>query len=400
VDWWFAYKFDAEKFASDWHDRPPKCAFAGTLQKNPFSQAYAMAAAGQEALADGPGLIGTSDGDPLGATFGEIYNGKFHYILWNDQFDPSPAIHGGATWAHAKGMVAWDDAGDGMVVQVTTPSWPGSASPKHPRTAMVGNTLGCIQKPNNVIYAQHFFALRLTHDDLLAVLDALKTASVVTDTSVTHSAPTNEDVPNFPELFNNGGPDDVQKAARLVGVARSLTKTPTLVKLSSGVRLIAKPSAVYAPPWQLVSSMLDNEPLRVASWWGDSPIPDTTAGQVFGCWPKDRAAPGAVSIVHAGYWDKVTFNLEEGPFGKPQANDGNHAKIGISGPTGHKLVVFGDMNQAGFLEPTGAQGCAHSQVSRGGLFFVLQSDKLWASLDQMFQHGPKGSIDPENAPKP
>jgi hypothetical protein len=138
--------------------------------------------------------------------------------------------------------------------------------------------------------------------------------------------------------------------------------------------------------------------VTLLSWWGASPIPDTTAWQVFTYWPKGRAPPGQVTIVHSGYWDKVTFSLQEGPFGKPDANDGSHAKIGISEPKSHNLVIFGDMNQAGGLEPDGAQGCAHSQVSRGGLFFVLQNDKLWTSLDEMFQHGLKGSVDPENIP--
>ena len=80
--------------------------------------------------------------------------------------------------------------------------------------------------------------------------------------------------------------------------------------------------------------------------------------------------------------------LEEGRFPKPHGNDGNHAKIGISDQGGQKLVVFGDMNQAGYLDPVGQQGCAHSQVSRGGLFFVVASEPLWQSLDTMFQTSP------------
>ena len=66
-----------------------------------------------------------------------------------------------------------------MSIQVTTPSWPGIGSKKFDRKA--GNTLGCIKKPNNIQNAQHFFALKLSKEDLPKVIDALANASVVTD---------------------------------------------------------------------------------------------------------------------------------------------------------------------------------------------------------------------------
>src|SRR5450432_3360190 len=83
----------------------------------------------------------------------------------------------GGPWAHSKGMVAWNDAGQGFLVQVTTPDWPGSGSPEHERSR--GNTLGCT-KDNNVGYSQSFFALKLSNSDLKIVLKALAIASVAT----------------------------------------------------------------------------------------------------------------------------------------------------------------------------------------------------------------------------
>ena len=41
-------------------------------------------------------------------------------------------------------MLAWDDSGKGFVMQVSTPSWPGSGSEKRPRKND-GNTLGCVK---------------------------------------------------------------------------------------------------------------------------------------------------------------------------------------------------------------------------------------------------------------
>jgi hypothetical protein len=68
----------------------------------------------------------------------------------------------GGPWAHSEGMVAWNDAGEGFIMQVTTPDWPGSGSSEHPRDR--GNTFGCT-RDNNVGYSQSFFALKLSNRD-------------------------------------------------------------------------------------------------------------------------------------------------------------------------------------------------------------------------------------------
>src|SRR5207253_6991089 len=65
----------------------------------------------------------------------------------------------GGPWGHSKGTLAWNDAGEGFVLQVTTPSWPAAGSNKFPRKTD-GNTLGCV-KDDNVEVSQHFFALKL-----------------------------------------------------------------------------------------------------------------------------------------------------------------------------------------------------------------------------------------------
>src|SRR5262249_15319142 len=136
---------------------------------------------------------------------------------WNDQFYNDPAIaacwhpaspncpnskYCDVPWGHSKGMVAWNDSSEGFVMQVSTPSWPASGSKVVPRQTD-GNTLGCICD-NNVKFSQHFFALRLNHDDLVKVLTALRNASVVTD-------PTN------PQIVNNGGSADVKALVNALG---------------------------------------------------------------------------------------------------------------------------------------------------------------------------------------
>src|SRR5204863_8132467 len=120
--------------------------------------------------------------DPVGATFDGVYNDGFFYVIWNDQFYGDPAIAGctnscSSPWGHSKGMLAWNDAGDGFVMQVSTPSWPAAGSKLSPRKTD-GNTLGCVTD-DDVKVSQHFFALKLTKDDVVKVLKALKNASVV-----------------------------------------------------------------------------------------------------------------------------------------------------------------------------------------------------------------------------
>jgi hypothetical protein len=115
-------------------------------------------------------------------------------VLWNDQFYGNPLQTQSAPWGHSKGMLAWNDDGDGMVLQASTPSWPASGSSTEPRKTD-GNTLGFVAD-NDVLVSQ-FFALKLNKADVLIVLKALANASAVTD-------------PTKLQIVNNGGPADIQ----------------------------------------------------------------------------------------------------------------------------------------------------------------------------------------------
>jgi hypothetical protein len=97
-----------------------------------WGQHYAVASKANPTLTasnppPGNSCVGDSLNDPIGATFSQIYNGAFFYVVWNDQFYDHPLPNSDAPWGHAKGIVAWDNSGNGMVMQVSTPSWPGSA---------------------------------------------------------------------------------------------------------------------------------------------------------------------------------------------------------------------------------------------------------------------------------
>lgn len=369
VDWWFVFKFNTASFPGCGDGVERSCLFGGEVQeyKYGFSQQYVYASSADPTLKKGDaGCAGGTDGDPVGATFGNIYDGEFYYVVWNDQFYKDPKIKGcgdscGAPWGHSKGMVAWNEDGEGMVMQVTTPSWPGAADRDQPRQSD-GNTLGCVLD-NNVKVSQHFFALRLSADDLEKVLKGLANASVTTDV-------------NNPQIVRNGGPANIQALVDELGVRVKSTEY-THETLSTGVQLITKPSKLNVPPWQMVSSLLGGPDLRVATWWATPKIPSTTDDDAVGCWSDELAKPGGVVNAEAGSWDGVEFGLKGGG-----GKNFNHAKIGISVPEGgegdNHYSIFGDMNQQGALADGVPEGrkCTSSQNGRGGTFYVIDNAEL------------------------
>ncbi|AOZ51096.1 deoxyribonuclease II family protein [Chromobacterium vaccinii] len=372
VDWWFAFKFNAYSFPGCGGAAPVnRCQFGGAPQgytsAGSYSQQYIYASSSQPSLAQGNGCVGDTPADPVGATFGQIYNGALNYVVWNDQFYDDPAIASCsgnaclAPWGHSKGVLAWDAQGNGVVMQVSTPSWPASGNAQFPRTSD-GNTLGCVAD-NDVEVSQHFFSLKLSRADVLAVLQGLANASVVTD-------------PGNPQIVRNGGPADIQNAVSQLG-QKSDSATPQVSKLSSGVTLISKPSALQVPPWQLVSAELGGIGLRAATWWESgksTAIPSTAKPGKPACWDSRLPTPGPVAIATSGSWQGQTFSLKGGP-----GKNYNHAKIGVSTSGGASYAIFGDMNQEGAL----SGDCASSQNGRGGLFFALPNAALAQSIAKL-----------------
>jgi hypothetical protein len=339
--------------------------FGGVVQtyKSGHSQQYVYATSANPTLQKGEECAGATLNDPLGATFGQVYNTPgYYYVLWNDQFYNNPIANMDSPWGHSKGLLAWNDDGEGMVLQVSTPSWPGSGSMSTPRQND-GNTLGCI-KDDDIEVSQHFFALALNADDVKSVLQALANASVATNLSQ-------------PSIVNNGGPADIQALVNELG---KLSKSTTVFEatLSSGVKLISKPSAMAVPPWQMISAQLSGLDLRVACWWAAPCIYSTASGQTPDCWATGLGTPGAVEIATSGVWNCTSIGLEGG-----EGQNFNHAKIGVSKDAAQPLSIFGDMNQQGALAPDYAysgQKCSSSQNGRGGTFYVVDNADLCASI--------------------
>ena len=380
VDWWFVFKFNAHFLPGCATGASRACLFGGTVQTTPkyktFSQQFAYASSEHDVLQLGSDCVGDTTTDPLGATFDEVYNGSFHFVIWNDQFYDDPKISGctkecGAPWGHSKGMLAWNDAGDGLVLQVSTPSWPAAGSKKSPRKSD-GNTLGCV-KDNDIDVSQHFFSLKLTKNDVVKVLGALQNASVVTDTK-------------NPQIVSNGGPADIQKLVAGLGV-KSKSTTFTIDRLSSEVQLISKPSNLNVPPWQMVSAALGGVPLRTATWWATPEIYSTTASTKLACWSTTLGQPGAVEIATTGHWDGKEFGLTGGV-----GTNFNHAKIGVATAGPNHDAIFGDMNQQG--DALTAGDCDSSQNGRGGLFYVIDDAGLFNSVKDLIT----GNTAPTTAP--
>lgn len=400
VDWLFAYKFNAGAFPGWDNGEMPKYGapgiFGGTFKYYPagLSQQYVYCTSKNPTLVKGKGPIGATFSDPIGATFAQVYNNPgYFYILWNDQFYGNPIPSTDSPYGHSKGMAAWNEDGEGFVLQTSTPSWPASGSYKFSRNSEATiqavqngeknkygkpieldyNTLGCIDD-DDIEVAQHFFCLKLNQDDLANVLKGLINSSVVTD-------------PSKPALCYNGGPKAIQELVSQLGKL-SNSKEVLTAKLSSGIQMISKPSALAVPPWQMISAQLKGLPLRAVTWWAFPNIYSTEKGQIPGCWGPSLGTPGEVDIALTGSWDGTEIVLI-GNNGKYS----NHAKIGISMDESKPISIFGDENQQGALSvgycKTGfyknkTQQCDSSQNGRGGTYYVIDNRELFKSITQLF----------------
>lgn len=372
--WWFIFKLNAESYPgctpiADEKERT--CRFGGQLRKKGlYSQQYLVASNLAPSLHTGKSCLGMSEQDPLSATFAHIQDQSYNYVIWNDQFKDDPFIPGChkicfPPWGHSKGILAWNDAGQGVVIQVTTPAWPAAVNKTYPRKTD-GNTLGCIQSTNNLRLSQHFFALKLSKNDTAIVLKGLLNAGVATD-------------PHNPQIVHNGGPKDIQTLVNQLG-RPSTSREIIHERLSSGIQLIVKPARLHVPPWQMVSALLDGVGLRVATFWRDSHIPSTKPHTRIACWNHQLPQPGPVEIATTGQWQGHSFNLWISP---TTGFDTNHAKIAVSIDNTKFYTVFGDLNQKGaiFDKPY----CSKGQNGRGGLFFVADDEILWNSVTQLLR---------------
>jgi len=368
VDWWFVFKFNTASFPNCAGTAKRACIFGGTVQDYKFGQQYVLASSEDPALKMGGGCAGDTTKDPIGATFKQVFSGSSFYVVWNDQFKGDPVSTAEAPWGHSKGVLAWNKSGEGFVMQVTTPSWPGAGNKKAPRQTD-GNTLGCVTD-DNVEVSQHFFALKLTKSDLITVLKTMQNASVKTVVS------------NL-QLVKNGGPADVQQLVSGLGVLSKSTAF-SIETLSTGVKVISKPSRLHVPAWQMVSAVLGGVPLRVASWWElPTAIFTTTAATPMGCWSDTLGSPGAVEIATTGQFSGKTFGLKGAP-----APDFNHAKFAVSLDTTRRFSIFGDLNQQGDIS---GLNCDSSQNARGGVFYVVDNAVLFHNVTGLIQGSTAGT---------
>jgi len=352
VNWWFVFKLNTKAFPGCRGTVERTRSFGGDVQNYSFGQQFVFASdlnnQSRTLQQGGEVCVGDTTNDPVGATFGQVYSGAFFYVIWNDQFYDDPEIDGctkacSAPWGHSKGMLAWNETGEGLALQVSTPSWPAAGSKRSPRKSD-GNTLGCVED-DDVKVSQHFFSVKLTKDDLVKVLEALSNASVVTD-------------PQNPQIVKNGGPSDVQHLVDSLG-KKSRAKSFTKETLSTGVMLISKSSGLHVSPWQMVSAVLGSVPLRAATWWANPKIYSTVAASTIDCWADGLGKAGPVDIAIQGTWLGKTFGLKGGA-----GDDFNHAKIGVGTLGAKHYTIFGDLNQQGALSGK----CSGSQNGRGGLF--------------------------------
>src|SRR5262244_3756764 len=99
VDWWFVFKFNTKSFPGcpGNNEDERQCPFGGDVQhtknyEGKFSQQFVFASSKDKSLKQGSECAGATTIDPLGSTFGEVYNNPQFFVVWNDQFKGDPSF--------------------------------------------------------------------------------------------------------------------------------------------------------------------------------------------------------------------------------------------------------------------------------------------------------------------
>ena len=210
--------------------------------------------------------------------------------------------------------------------------------------------------------------------------------------------------------------------------AQGTSRAMYVPKGSDFLAVIGKSPADNRPPWAVVAQFLESD-LSVSGWWDNlNGTPSYCAGRDYKdatnmfCLKDNRQTVENYSFLDSK--NAAKFNIERimalkipdlpnpfNPTSKAVAVSrsftqygkmwyvGNHAKWGISTPRkqsfNEKLqgrrgdgsvplhyVILGDMNGGGY---PASKLCAANQFSRGGMFFVIESEPLWRSLANYIQ---------------
>src|SRR6185437_7268497 len=84
VKWWFVFKLNSAAFPGCGGGAMRQCLFGGQVQNyRAFGQQFVYASSEDKALQQGSDCAGDTTDEPIGATFDEVYNGSYHYVVWN-----------------------------------------------------------------------------------------------------------------------------------------------------------------------------------------------------------------------------------------------------------------------------------------------------------------------------
>ena len=262
--------------------------FGGVVQTKPaFGQQFAFASSEDGALRQGSGCAGATLTDPIGATFDQVYNGSFHYLIWNDQFYHDPVGLGlqGRQLRRAlgplEGTARLERCGRRL---------------RHAGLDAGVAALG--QQPVRHAQGEQGQYARLQQLEqqsarqpalLCAQADQQRCLVEVLD-GAEECERGDRSRPSL-QIVQNGGPPDVRKLVddsengRTQGRA-SIIKT----ELSSGVIMISKPSGLACAALADGFVIADSEPTpaehaqRTATWWTKPWIPTTTNSTAIRCW--------------------------------------------------------------------------------------------------------------------
>nr|AIG56182.1 secreted protein [Achlya hypogyna] len=355
VAWWFVLKLPAQVRSATGTFMPTPCDCAPPACASPEEPLRAHGLCYLYADANNPVLrhfrdvgydcLGQGGRDPVSQTLRQKQTAT-HWGYFNDQLNglafmqQKSLVCGGSSSfnAHSKGMVAFEAATGGFVLQTSTPNFPDPSSP-----AFV--PLGC-QADNNVEYAQHLFAMSLDAAELLTLATGWQSARLC---SANHYH-TLHDLLVSPSLANASSslPPVAQAVARALVEERltpSASSQKTVVTKGSPVAVsgLFKSHRAQVPPWAMAASAYASD-VSVASWWDENfGTPTLCDGDAFGAAAEsfclrslegegvhlrpDGTFPFNVENLMEASWklptgDVVSWSLQGG-----RVRDGNHGGL-------------------------------------------------------------------------
>lgn len=261
--------------------------------------------------------LGQGKNDPLSRTLQqfETFQNASHWGYFNDQFyglaheqNKSRQCSEYSSFnAHSKGAFQYDSNDGGFYLQSSIPNYP------DPSAAPAFIPLGC-QADDNVLYAQHVFAVSINATEMEKLGQVLRSAEICSFNFYS----TIDRV--FAESLISQSlqyPDDMTRNSSIYQafVAAPTVSTTAQTQIFTAfnqfpIEIISKSKHTHVPPWALVAATFQID-LSVASWWdGAYGIPSICARDNYRSSQESFCLVDQAQQMHLSATGDALYNVE------------------------------------------------------------------------------------------